>query len=105
MKVDEYHYGERLEDIRDGLHQMFDQVLNEARGDLAGNDLGRVIIQHEGLHDPIVISLQPWDEINADVVMGTIENVLNSNQNLAVDESFYISIESMDLPKGSGGPR
>ena len=42
-------------------------------GDLAGNDLGRVIIQHEGLHDPIVIPLQPWDEINADVVMGTIE--------------------------------
>ena len=28
MKMDEYHYGERLEDIRDGLHQMFDQVLN-----------------------------------------------------------------------------
>ena len=59
VKVDEYNHGERLEDIRDGLHQMFDHVLNEARGDLVGNDLGRVIIQHEGLHDPIVIPLQP----------------------------------------------
>ena len=38
IKVDEYHHGERLEDIRDGLHQMFDHVLNEARGDLVGND-------------------------------------------------------------------
>ena len=80
MKVDEYHHGERLEDIRDGVHQMFDQVLNEAWGDLAGNDLGRIIIQHEGLHDPIVIRLQPWDRLNAEVVMGTIEKVLNSNQ-------------------------
>ena len=59
MKVDEYHHGERLEDIIDGLHQMFDQVLNEARVDLAWNDLGRAIIQHEGSHDPIVIPVSP----------------------------------------------
>ena len=56
VKVDEQHHGERLEDMRDGLHQMFDHMLNE---DLARNDLGRVIIQHEGLQDPIVIPLQP----------------------------------------------
>ena len=105
VKVAEYHHGERLKDIKDGLHQMFDQVLNEARGDLAGNDLGRVIIQHEELHDPIVIPLQPWDQLNADLVIGTIEKVLNSNQNLSVDESLDISIGSVDLPKGSGGPR
>ena len=103
VKVDELHHGERLEDIREGLHQMFHHVLQEARGDLAGNDLGRVVIQYDGLHDPIVVPLQPWDQLNADVVMGTIEKVLNSNQNLAVDESMDISIESVDLPKGSGG--
>ena len=48
--------------------------------------------------------LQPWDEINADVVMRTIEKVFNSNQNLSIDESFDITIGSVDLPKGSGGP-
>ena len=37
--------------------------------------------------------------------MGTIEKVLNSNQNVSVDESLDISIGSVDLPKGSGGPR
>ena len=105
VKVAEYHHGERLEDIRDGLHQMFDQVLKEARGDLAGNDLGRVIIQHEELHDPIVIPLQTWDQLNADVVMGTIEKVLNSNQNLSVDESFDITIGSVNLPKGGARRR
>ena len=84
---------------------MFDQVLNEARGDLAGNDLGRVIIQHERLHDPIVIPLQPWDQLNADVVMGTIEKVLNSNQNLSVDESLDILLGSVELPKGGARRR
>ena len=103
VKIDEEHHGERLEDIREGLHQMFYHVLQEARGNLAGNDLGRVVSQHDGLHDPIVIPLQPWDQLNADVVMGTIEKVLNSNQNLTVDESMDISIGSVDLPKGSGG--
>ena len=103
VKIDEEHHGERIEDIREGLHQMFHHVLQEARGNLAGNDLGRVVIQHDSLHDPIVIPLQPWDQLNADVVMGTIEKVLNSNQNLTVDESMDISIGSVDLPKGSGG--
>ena len=62
-----------------------------------------MVIQHDGLHDPIVVPLQPWDQLNADVVMGTIEIVLNSNQTLTVDESMDNSIGSVDLPKGSGG--
>ena len=41
VKVSEKHHGEQLED------HMFNQVLNEARGDLEGNDLGRVVIQHD----------------------------------------------------------
>ena len=105
VKVHEQHNGERLQDIRDGLHQMFEDVLHEARGDLAGNDLGRIVIQHDGLHDPIVVPLQPWDQLNADVVMETIEKVLNSNQNLAVDESFDIAVGTVDLPKGGARRR
>ena len=105
VKINEEHHGERLENIRDGLHQMFDHVLQEARGDLAGNDLGRVVIQHDGLHDPIVIPLQPWDQLNSDVVMGTIEKVLNSNQNLSVDESMDIAVGTVDLPKGGARKR
>ena len=103
VKIDERHHGERIEDIREGLHQMFHHVLQEARGNLAGNDFGRVVIQHDGLHDPIIIPLKPWEQLNVNVVMGTIEKVLNSNQTLTVDESMGISIGSVDLPKGSGG--
>ena len=47
VKINKKHHGEKLEDIRDGLHQMFEHVLQEARGDLAGNDLGRVVIQQD----------------------------------------------------------
>ena len=105
FQVDDQHHGQRLNDIREGLHDMFDDVLDQARGNLAGNDLGRVIIQHDDLHDPIVVPLQPWDQLNADTVMETIEKVLNSHQNLSVDESFDITVGSVDLPKGGARRR
>ena len=63
------------------------------------------MIQHDSLHDPIVISLQLWDQLDAIKVMDTIEKVLNSNQSLAIDESMDIAVGKVDSPKGSGGPR
>ena len=82
---------------------MFEQVLEEAHSNLAGNDLGPVVIRHDQLHYPIIIPLQPWHQLNADVVLGTTEKVLNNNQNLTVDESMDISIGTVELPKGGGG--
>ena len=34
---------------------MFKQVLEEARGNLAGDDLGRVVTQHDELHDQLTL--------------------------------------------------
>ena len=105
VKINEKHHGEKLEDIRDGLHQMFEHVLQEARGELAGNDLGRVVIQHDELHYPIVVPRQPWDQLDSNKVMDTIKKVLNSHQNLAVDESMDIAVGIVDLPKGGARKR
>ena len=79
---------------------MFDDVLDQARGDLAGNDLGRVVIQHDALNNPIVVPLRPWDDLNANTLMETIEKVLNSHENLSIDDSFDITVGSIELPKG-----
>ena len=100
VKVDEKYNGQKIQDVRQGMHRMFDDILDHARGDLAGNDLGRVVIHHAGLHDAIVVPLQAWEKLNADTVMAIIEKVLNSNKNLSIDESFDISVGSIELPKG-----
>ena len=63
------------------------------------------MIQHDGLHDPIVIALQLWGQLATNKVMGTIKKVLNSNQNLAIDESMDIAFGTMDLPKGGSRRR
>ena len=69
---------------------------------MAGNHLGHVVVHHDGLQDPIVVPLQPWDRLNVDIVLGQIEKVLNSHQELAMNESFEITIGTINLPKGSG---
>ena len=102
VQIDDRYRGQGFRDIRRGLHRMFEDILDEARGDLASNDLGRVVIHHDGLQDPIVVPLQPWDRLNVDVVMGQIEKVLNSHQELAMNESFEITIGTINLPKWSG---
>ena len=64
VQIDDRYLGQRLRDIRRGLNHMFEDILDKAQGDLAGNDLGRVVVHHDGLQDPIVVPLQPWDRLN-----------------------------------------
>ena len=95
FKVDEQHYGQRLCDIRQGLHDLFDNVLDQARGDLAGNDLGLAVLQHDALNNPIVVPLRPWDELNAYMEMETIEMVVNSHESLSIDDSFNMTVSPL----------
>ena len=49
-----------------------------------------------------MVPLRPWDRLNVDVVMEHIEKVLNSHQELSVNDSFDIKIGTIDFPKGGG---
>ena len=98
VKFNEQWQGERLKDISDQLHNMFEDVLSQARGHDA--DLGRVIVQHPNLQNPMVVPLQPWENLNADVVMENISKVLNSHENLDCDENMTVTVGSISLPKG-----
>ena len=84
------------------MHALFNGVLARARENLAPNDFGRVVIHQDRLEAPIVIPIRPLDQLNADTVMSYIENVLNSHANLSIDESFKITIGTIEIPKGSG---
>lgn len=69
---------------------------------MEGADLGREVIQNNGLNSPIVIPLQHLDSLNLDTVMDGITKVLNSNEELVVDDSMSVTIGSISIPKGSG---
>ena len=80
--------GERIREHREEMHRMFDEVVNRGREGLNDNDFIRVIIKDNELNSPIVVPLQPADEMNAENIMQKVENVLQSKEDLAVDNSF-----------------
>ena len=47
----------------------------------------------------------PLDQLNADTVMSQIEKVLNSDEDLDIDDSFKIIVGTIELPKRSGYAR
>ena len=101
VKFSDEWQGDKLKDLNIQLHQMFDDVLSNVRG--TPTDLGRVVIQNNGLKAPIVIPLQKWDTLDSDTVMNGITKVLNSNEELIVDDSMSVTIGAIALPAGSGG--
>lgn len=101
MKFNDEWKGDKLLNIHNDLHKMFDDILDKVRGD--ANDLGRIVVHHGGLDNPIVIPLQPWENIDSDVVMESISKVLNSNEELVVDDSLEVNVGSISVPSGSGG--
>uniref|UniRef100_K1PT52 Uncharacterized protein n=1 Tax=Magallana gigas TaxID=29159 RepID=K1PT52_MAGGI len=70
VKFNDQWRGDKLIDIYDKLHDMFDDVLSQARGHDA--DLGRVVLSHPNLNNPIVVPLQSWEKLNANTVMSEI---------------------------------
>lgn len=100
VKFNEQLKGRNISDLHAQLHDMFDDVLQEAKIGLADNDLGRVVLRHQNLENPIVVPLRSLDELNADVILTTVENVMRSHQNLPLDDSFDIDIGMINMPKG-----
>jgi len=101
VKFNDEWKGDKLKNINDQLHRMFDDVLDKVRGD--ANDLGRIVVHHGGLDNPIVVPLQPWENLDSDVVMDGISKVLNNNEELVVDDSLEVDVGSISVPSGSEG--
>ena len=55
IQIDNRYQGQRLRDIRRGLHHIFENILDEALRNLAGNNFGHVVIHHNRLQDLIVV--------------------------------------------------
>ena len=98
VKFNDQWRGEKLVDIYKKLHNMFDDVLSQARGHDA--DLGRVVLSHPNLNNPIVVPLQSWENLDADAVMSEVTKVLNSNETIPVDDHLLVTVGSIDIPKG-----
>lgn len=88
-------------DLLRELEDMFDNVITEAAQGLDPFlDLGRVIIHHMGLYNPMYVPLRPLKDLTGKGVMENLQNVLKSHENLSLDNSFYLNVGFIKVPKG-----
>ncbi|CAC5402762.1 unnamed protein product [Mytilus coruscus] len=102
VKFSDKLQNKKLMDIVDDLHNIFDDVLGQVREGSQDNSLSRLIIEHNGLTDPIVVPLQELNKMDASTVMDEIGKVLQSNEELPVDDSFSVKVGRIDIPSGGG---
>ena len=88
VKFNDQWQGRRLRDLRRQLHRLFEEVLDRARVGLNDNDLLRVVIRHDALNHAVVIPLIAAGEMNVGRILNKLENVLQSEESLAVTDSF-----------------
>lgn len=102
--TDSVEQGQRLSDLHRELESTFNDALSQATQGLdSPTDLGRVIIHHEGLTNPVYVPLKPLKDLTGKVVMGHLQNVLTSHENLSLDHSFYLNVGTIKIPKGGTG--
>ena len=79
---------------------MFDDVSEQAKDNLDGNDLIRLVVHHPNLTNNIHIPLRKIENISGQDCLEYVENVMNSHQELDMDDGFYVDVGTMELPKG-----
>ena len=95
--------GTKLIDIKDSLESMFDDVVQLASQHYNKSDKAQLTINHGGMREEVFIHLQDLSNISGASIMRRFEKVLNSNEEMCVDDTFDIHVGLMKLAKG-GGP-
>jgi len=97
VRFNEVWNGRRIVDLLTEIGGMMREVLDVAGQGMKNDDLGRILIYHEKLDNPIVIPLQLWSLLTPKLIKQEFENVLNSNQHLKLNTSFYIIVGAIHL--------
>lgn len=100
VKFNDEVRGRKLSNIQTELHQMFDDVLQEAKRNITGKDLVVAIVEHDDLNHGVVAPLQEASLVDASSIMSRVQEILQSDEKLSVNDSFGVTIGTIRMPKG-----
>ena len=103
VKFNKSHRGKLLRDMNKQLLSMFTDVLKKVSLRLHPNDLIRIVIDHPDVNGVIVVSLRKLHELDAQTIVNVIQNVLNSHEELRMDQAMTIDIATTQIPRGGYG--
>lgn len=72
----------KMNEVKDILKNAYENMIDSVKNDLRPGDIMRADIHNANVDLPIYVACRPVDEVNAEVMMESTENVLNSNEDL-----------------------
>ena len=103
LQVHEKLMDQKISDILGEMYSMFNKLVTDLRNDLHNGDLVRVYLNHPILHTPITLSARPVEELTVEDIMTEVEKVLQSEDELKLDEQFEIHVGILRIPRGGRG--
>ena len=103
MELSEELVNRRLVDVQHHLYDMFQDLLRNLRNELQIGDLIRIYMNHPDLHVPIMIPAREIQDLQAEDIMAEVEKVLQSEEELKLDENFEIHVGILRIPRGGRG--
>ena len=89
----------------DQLGEIFDSMVDEMTTGMAENDLVRFVLQSKSLECPISLPFMPRHELNAERIMGEVQRVLQSNENVNLQDGMQVSLVHVGMPQGGVASR
>ena len=89
----------------DQLGEIFDSMVNEMTIGMADNDLVRFVLQGKSLNYPISLPFMPRHDLNAERIMGEVQRVLQSNENVSLQDGMQVHLVHVGMPQGGVASR
>ena len=86
--------------LLDQFGEIFDSVANEMTTGMADNDLVRFVLQSKSLDFPTFLPFMPRHELNADRIMGKVQCVFKSNENVNLEDRIQVHLVHVGMPCG-----
>ena len=91
--------------LLDQLGNIFDSLVDEMTAGMADNDLVRFVLQIRSLDYPISLPFMPRHEMNAERIMGEVQRVLQSNEQVSLQSGMQVHVVHVGMPQGGVASR
>ena len=86
--------------LMDQLGNIFDSLVEEMMTGMADNDLVRFVLQSRLLEYPISLPFMPRHELNAERIMGEVQRILQSNEQVNLHDGMQVHVVHVGMPQG-----
>ena len=94
--------------LLDQLGNIFDSLVDEMTAGMADNDLVRFVLQSQSLDYHISLPFMPLHELNAERIMGEVQRVLQSNEQVSLQSGMQVHVVHVvhvGMPQGGVASR